>query len=754
MTLSNLVLITGVALQMFSAHEVFTSNRFPANVPPALGCYFVHEEDLQAAHYQAYLDTVAAHAGFSLLTTSLRIPKGELTDDNIRDAIRGITEYAAKLNIGIVMDLDVRLAREAFQHAYPGELQEMLRLRETPRAADGDTVLDIAAEVPSDHYTFHAIPYVPVSSRLVRVFAFARGPHGIESENVADITAACRVVERTEKTIRVAVPPSASAQPVICVCAAFAHLTPDVFAPHVLAFQRDLLRRYADIKLAGACKDEWGFPPCFDGTPDHNDFWYSEPMAAEYRKRAGGDLVRDCLLIFAGERGRDGDRQGAINVFLEMNLQRNAEIENDFYQATKETFGTGAMVATHPTWYPHPDRREFKKNGLDWWAARRDYAQTDEVTPFCVRTALAKKWNNTVWYNMFYSSEKRDYETSIWSHALAGGRVNFHPLYPLKTPPGWSMTDLFTGNLMRGEARIRLLNFIPPPPLDCPIAVIFGHACAMNWAGPAYEDVGLGLTDALWRAGHYADLIPSSEIASGALRIDGAAIAYGTQRYAAAVLYHPEFEKPTTTEFFQKAAEGATALFRVGDWTHDFRGQPFDGNAALPSKMTVCADAQACASQVIAGLPRGITPETPATESIGWEIKVASPPAAGHCRLVDGTRLILAGDKDPAGDPIHITIDVDGHKASFDAVGVAAVRLAPDGAVRALAAGGLKHFNAGDLSIDLPEPMDLALWRDDTGKFHGTVYRNAGPGNDATLPSVLTALTNDWIRLAIPQPLL
>jgi hypothetical protein len=63
-----------------------------------------------------------------------------------------------------------------------------------------------------------------------------------------------------------------------------------------------------------------------------------------------------------------------------------------------------------------------------------------------------------------------------------------------------------------------------------------------------------------------SDLIPTSEIASGALKLgkDGS-IQYGKQRYTAAVLYHPEFERPDTASLFRKAAGGGTSLYRVGD---------------------------------------------------------------------------------------------------------------------------------------------------------------------------------------------
>lgn len=744
------MVMVGMLMQMAAAGttEGTVWNRLPPDIPPALGCWFWHAEDLADRHYRNYVDMIARHSGFTHLTTSLRIPQGELTDDFIHDSIADAAEYARAFGIGVVMDLDVRLAREAFQRAYPNELQEMLRIREAARAAEGDTVLSVAPERLSDHYTGKAKPYVSVSSRLIRVYAFARGAEGILPETVADITAACRVEESTDLVIRLAVPAQATTQPVVCMCVAFSHLTPDAYAPHLLSFQRELLQRYAGTKLAGACKDEWGFPPCFDGTPAHNDFWYSEPMAAAYRARTGRDLVRDCLLMYTAETGHEADRQGAVNHYMEMNRQRHVEIEGDFYQAVKEIFGSGAMVATHPTWYPFCDRREFKKNGLDWWAARRDYAQTDEITPFCARTALAKKWNQSVWYNMFYAPEKAQYETAIWSHTLAGGRVNFHPLYPTQAAPGWSMKGLFTGKLMRGEARVRLLNFIGPAPLDCRVAVIFGHACAMNWAGPSYEDVGLGVVEPLWRAGYYTDLIPSSEIESGALRLDGGYVAYGSQRYDVAVLYHPKFEKPVTGDFFRQAAGGQTELCRVGEWNRDFDGKPCDGSGMLPPAMHAYPDATACLAAVLETMSHKAEAQTPAVDDVCWHSKIVQPPRAGHCRLVDGTRIIVAGQNDPAGDPIQATLDIDGHHVTFDAIGVAAVRLAADGRLEAMAAGGLKHFTCGGTTIDLGEALDLALWQGADGTFHGVAEDNG-----SSLPATLTSLTNDWTRLATPVPL-
>lgn len=97
--------------------------------------------------------------------------------------------------------------------------------------------------------------------------------------------------------------------------------------------------------------------------------------------------------------------------------------------------------------------------------------------------------------------------------------------------------------MLAADCRVRLRNFISTAPLDCPVAVVFGHPAALNWAGPGLADAGLAVIDRLWAEGFYADLIPSSEIAAGALVVgaDGR-VQYGAQRCDAVVLYQPQFD--------------------------------------------------------------------------------------------------------------------------------------------------------------------------------------------------------------------
>ena len=356
----------------------------------------------------------------------------------------------------------------------------------------------------------------------------------------------------------------------------------------------------------------------------------------------------------------------------------------------------------------------------------------------------------------WYDSSDASYGKLIWSYALAGGRMNFHVLYPYagNIYADWGKA-LLRSRVLRGDCRIRLLNFITQAPLDCPVAVIFGHANAMNWAGGSFQELGTRLTDAFWQQGFYADLIPSSEIGSPELRVgDDGCVWYGRQRYSAVVLYHPEFERPTTAAFFAKAAAaGKTSLYRLGDWTRGFDAKPYAGNAVLPARMQVLPDVASGAATVIAELrTRGHAAQAKATVTLPlWNNlgqTSAALPSSGRSRLTDGTVIVVAGEQDMCGDPIRETLAIDGHQVAVDALGIVAVRLDAKGQVEAFAAGGLQSVNAPGLSIALAERADVALWRDATGAWHGALQ-----GVDGPVPAALTARTKDWLRLAVPTPL-
>ncbi|MCG3196422.1 MAG: hypothetical protein GHCLOJNM_00895 [bacterium] len=724
--------------------------------PPALGCWFWHSAEFEAEGYKEAINLFAEHSPYEILTTSLRVPLRELADPEVRDQISAAARYAREKGIALAMDLDVRLARRAFHARYPDELQRMLCLREVDLNAQGEAILKVESQDLSDHYTFNTTHYIPLAGELLRVYSYEKGNDGILPETVTEVPPdRYQVLESTPERVSLRFQAQQSEKfRKACAVVAFTHLTPDVFAPHLDAFQRELIETYRDSGIVGVCKDEWGFPPCFDGAPKKDDYWYSPFLAEAYKEHTGGgDFIRDALLMTFGEKGREANRRRAINHFTRLCHERNGAIETHFHEVTKEVFGATALVATHPTWYPFPDRREFKKNGLDWWIARRDFAQTDETTPFCVRTSLSKKWNSPVWYNMYYSSDVEDYETQIWSSALAGGRVNVHPLYPVgfDMPRHGAYSALLKADLVTAQERIHLLDLISGSPLDCPVAVVFGHSAAMNWAGPVYDDVGMALADALWSAGYPADLIPSSEIENGSLKVsEEGLVRYGPQRYQAVILYHSEFESPSTAKFFQSASAGKTALYRVGDWTMDFDAQPFDGNAALPEGMVALSDGSQGVEQVIADLAaRGAPRQFEATGKLtGFGPSSVAPPTRGTARLLDGTVILVSGANEVSGDSIRCATMVNGHRVEVEAAGVVGIRLSKSGELEALAAGGLKRFRVGSTELKPERPLDLAVWRNSTGRMEGVVL-----GEDSDIPPNLKSISLDWRRLKRTQGL-
>ncbi len=99
------------------------------------------------------------------------------------------------------------------------------------------------------------------------------------------------------------------------------------------------------------------------------------------------------------------------------------------------------------------------------------------------------------------------------------------------------------------------------------------------------------------------------------------------------------------------------------------------------------------------------------------------------------------------GDPIQKTITVDGNKVTFDCVGIAAVRLDKDGKLEAMAAGGLKVFEGGDVEISMPARVDIALWKDKNGVWQGVLQ-----DNKAAVPENLESLCKSWTLLKVPVP--
>jgi len=692
------------------------SGRLPPEVPPELCVWGWMEREFEPEGYRRFLDMIARESGFNLIAATLRASKREVTAPETRAQIGRAVAYAHRLGLRMAFDLDARLARGEFLKRFPEQQQWMLRVR-CYTAGRGAVRVEVKPAHLEDHMTWPDGRYEPLGGRLMGVFlSDAAG-------SLVEMRAGWRVVEESAQRVVIEAEPGLPGSEII-VAAAFRHRTPDVFAPSLDRFQEEIYESYREIRLDGVLKDEWGFPPVYNQGPREGDFWYSEPLEAAWRRAGGQDLVRDAVLMFTGLGGGHQRRIAAVNRYLRLILTRNAEIERGFHESIKRIFGRTALTATHATWGLMPFGDAFK-NGIDWWWAPRDYGQTDEHWPLPVRTSLAKRMGGAVWYNQFYDAEVAPYYREIWRNARAGGRIHLHPLWP-STLDDSPYLRLLRSPLMKAERRIRLLNFIVREPLDCPVGVVFGHAAAVNWVGPHFGDLGVDFAESLWSNGVPADVIPSTEIESGALRIgEDGWVRYGVQNYRALVFVNSEYEPARTFEFLRQAARSKTMVFIRGRSELTFEGR------RRPSEETLVPGA-------------GLDPTPSRVGQFLNNFSSSRPSPSAPARLTDGTCVLARGEKDPSGDVLEESFACGATKVRVQATGVFAIRLTRKGEVDALAGSDLRLVEAGRFHLALPSPMDLALWHDAGGKWRGVVQ------GAARLPDNLAAITQDWTRIQMP----
>ncbi len=758
--------IKDTVLSHWNKGNVTNSNntRIDSSILPEIAFTCVIEEHFEnEKSWQDEVDIIADNGMYNLIILTMRLKGHPIVEPQTKELFRKYVDYAGSKGIGVLLDLDPRLGREEFYRRYPDEMQKVIILKDMP-IQHVLTDFEIKSFSCGDHMTGNGTPYYPMSGKFVKALIGNKNSKGeIIAESLRDIS---RQVDIKLADANGVTGVFKSSEPTrfshLFVLAEFTIFTPDVFSPHILDYQRQLIQLYSDLPLKGVAKDEWGFPPTQSIIIDHKAFWYSGFYDQSYQQRSGRvSLLDDLLLMAFGFQDKKTERLYAINKYMDMNYRRNKEIECRYYDDVKAAFGPNAIVAKHPTWYPRINEYEIFKNGLSWWAAKRDWAQTDEITPLSACTALSKKFNSPNWLNEGYSDKVVDYQRNIWRYALAGGRMVYHSLYPdpfvkLKLTRSQRQLrrrgSLLDSDLIRAQGTIRLLNFISRSPLDCPVAFVFGHESLMNWAGDGYLDYGQQLSLDLWRNGYAVDLYPSSEITAGTFEItaDGY-IKVGPQSYSALVLYNPNLCPQTIAEFFNSKSIGKTALYRIGSWQRDKNGKAFNGNIVLPEQFKVL-DKKEALTKIISDLSAAnVLTQTQLTESFGYWTKstqIEMPAPDGTARLIDGTVIRIRAGKPYVGESINETIMIGSVPVNVKAKGLFAARVDESGQLEAIAAGQLSMVEAPGLSLNLPEPIDIALWRHDDGHWQGVVQGIA----NTDLPKCLQELTNNWQFLSLSQP--
>ena len=325
-----------------------------------------------------------------------------------------------------------------------------------------------------------------LSGRLLRAYSYLATPAGTEAKSIRDITDRCQIRQADAKAVKLAIAcgPSDRGR-TVCIMVVFrsSHGRP------VLTTTAGVRPRYSSAirrrTAGGRLQGRMGRGPrhCRPRQPLVSRPGWPRRMP---NGSPGRDLVKDLFLMFRGIKGREPERVAAVHHYTEMFRLRNAEVEASHYQSTKRIFGQNALFGTHPTWQPYPNTAEAFFNGLDWWIVPRDLAQTDEITPFCLRTALRQEVvQSALVQHVLQQPEVQPYAENVWRYVLAGGRTNFHPPYGGDNP-NWNKfyVSLAKANVLRADARVTLLNYISTAPVDCPVAVVFGHPSFLELGRP------------------------------------------------------------------------------------------------------------------------------------------------------------------------------------------------------------------------------------------------------------------------------
>ncbi|MDE5897644.1 MAG: hypothetical protein K2H43_07505, partial [Clostridia bacterium] len=329
----------------------------------------------------------------------------------------------------------------------------------------------------------------------------------------------------------------------------------------------------------------------------------------------------------------------------------------------KEIMGQDAFWGVHPTWWGSVDSLnfEFFKNGFYWWDAKRDYAQTDEMVLYAIRTALAHRFDSPVWYNMWYSMGTRDINTyywETWRNLRLGGRTHY---LGYECPNEAVVLELKPQGMLESieemDARVRMYDGVASQP-DCRLLVLFGYEAVSNWAEIGMEipwkpqnprlDYVLNTANAVFQ-NVLCDLVPSYAAENGSLYVNGRGKAqYGTQEYDGVIVLYAGRMAEEAKNFLLRLDPKKLAM--CSDETDD-------GTVAILKKL------QAAGARVYSQMPTAEELSNLALRTFG--VKANRFGDEGTV-MQDGSVIFTSKGTLPSGNTLKVSFEYNGDNYEFD----------------------------------------------------------------------------------------
>ena len=606
----------------------------------------------------------------------------------------------------LMLEMEARNEYAKFIQRHPDDLLFSFYFREA--VLDEQGAATIVLDSPQAFH-YHQSSGVLGIERILGSWCFDLVDGEIDSTSLQDLQ------ERTsfrveEKTTTITIQGGKeNANKRVLVIPAFRQAIPNLFSPNLYPFYNDIFAHYAHVPLNGVAVDEWGIDVMIgleNGEIRCECLTYGDELAQDYLELTGRPLAEELLLLKYFIKDQKTRSYRAVNDYVRVLRAKMVENETWFYHKGKEVFGPETFIGVHATWWGACTELflEVLKNGIDWWEVPRDYAQTDETVIYPIRLALARKWDSPVWYNMWYSMGTRRLDTyfaETWRNVRYGGRTHY---LGYECPNEDVVLELNQPGMLEQiremEKEIgKLDSFIQSTP-DSRILVVFGIEAVSNWMlnEPNWEsfttkslrlEQSLKITQELLAAGYLCDLVPSSEIATGQVRLVEGKLTYGSDHHYDALLFlFPEFCPKSVWEFIQHYHTTGGKLLGVGDLTY------------LREMEKVAEDFRHWSATVPTWLEE-VTGTQPLVEVLDqWELpKHASE---NGCVFKDGSVLFTADAKENLGNELVVNTTIGGQFVEFKGSDYLALRFSKDGQLEKVICGHPSEFlriNGEDVEV-------------------------------------------------------
>jgi hypothetical protein len=447
---------------------------------------------------------------------------------------------------------------------------------------------------------------------------------------------------------------------------------PDKLSDEYRCAEVELIEDMGDTGVFGVTVDEWGLrTPVRGGVIA--DIYISDDTKLHYFNHCGRDLYKD--LLYFHYTPSDAPELGVlvVNKYMETIRNRLSGDEEAIYDTAKRTFGKDAFVGFHPTWYCAPNgfALEAPYNGIDWWQVKRDYSQTDERVMIPIRLAMARGATKPVWYNMWYSQSTLDIKTyfrETWVNARFGGRTTYlgYECYE----PDVVLTLWQEGRLESvsdADAVATKINDFQTTLPDSRVLCLFAMEQFTNWQitahgakamtpGMAGHRSVVAFANKLFANNVLFDLVPSSDVDRGKLRVENRKIKYHSHDYDALIVVGPDGMTQKSVDFIKECASLTKNVAMVGECRYLNDGSACkEGFDTISHKFPAATDASEIAELI---------------KSWGVKTNMTSNSAV----FEDGSIVFTTDGALNVGNPLEAEFELEGHKIAFKGTDILAFR--------------------------------------------------------------------------------